>query len=57
MSKECCKDCGVSLVPDQEICPVCGTPRSEQPFGDLSISDEYLNVIERHQVPDSYPGY
>ena len=57
MSKEYCKDCGVSLKTDAQTCPVCGTERNDASTSDLPISDEYLSVLERHQVPESYPGY
>ena len=51
-----CKDCGVSLKPNAEVCPVCGVRTTSEPDVDLMLHEEYLNPVG-NQVPETYPGY
>ncbi len=56
MSEGYCKDCGVSLMPQAENCPVCGAGIEPDSNIEVSMNEEYLSAMD-NQVPENYPGY
>ncbi len=56
MSEAYCKDCGVSLMPQAENCPVCGAGIEPDSNIEVSMNEEYLSAMD-NQVPENYPGY